>query len=143
MGSIGATFLVIGIGLLIGIVAVISAGMSAKSFTPLQDKTVLVLQLQEAGELMLARMVAVERRLVALATEHRSTPMVARTLGRHAQPITFGYWLASAADALARDHQRLMGSLAHCDLCPLGAGALSTTAFNAASNAATPALSSR
>ena len=31
---------------------------------------------------------------------------------QHAQPITFGYWLLSAADALARDHRRLSGALA-------------------------------
>jgi argininosuccinate lyase len=67
--------------------------------------------------------------MLALAEEHITTIMPGYTHGQHAQPITFGYWLASAADALARDHQRLMGALAHCDLCPLGAGALSTTAF--------------
>lgn len=69
--------------------------------------TVLVLQLQEAGALMLARMAAIEDRLRTLATLHRSTPMVARTLGRHAQPITFGLkvatWLA--------EHRRSMGRL--------------------------------
>jgi argininosuccinate lyase len=67
--------------------------------------------------------------MLALAEEHIATIMPGYTHGQHAQPITFGYWLASAADALARDHQRLMGALVHCDLCPLGAGALSTTAF--------------
>ena len=48
---------------------------------------------------------------------------------QHAQPVTFGYWLLSAADVLARDQARLAGALAHADLCPLGAGALTTTAF--------------
>src|SRR3954471_19512620 len=48
---------------------------------------------------------------------------------QHAQPVTFGYWLLSAADVLARDQTRLAGALAHTDLCPLGAGALTTTAF--------------
>ncbi len=67
--------------------------------------------------------------MLALAEEHIAAVMPGYTHGQHAQPITFGYWLASAADALARDHERLMGALAHCDLCPLGAGALSTTAF--------------
>jgi argininosuccinate lyase len=59
--------------------------------------------------------------MLALAEEHIATIMPGYTHGQHAQPITFGYWLASAADALARDHQRLMGALVHCDLCPLGA----------------------
>jgi argininosuccinate lyase len=44
------------------------------------------------------------------AEEHIASIMPGYTHGQHAQPITFGYWLASAADALARDHQRLMGA---------------------------------
>ena len=68
--------------------------------------------------------------ILDMAKTYSATVMPGYTHGQHAQPITFGYWLASAADALARDHTRLIGALAHCDLCPLGAGALSTTAFN-------------
>jgi argininosuccinate lyase len=42
---------------------------------------------------------------------------------------SFGYWLLSAAAVLARDQARLAGALRHTDACPLGAGALTTTAF--------------
>ena len=73
--------------------------------------TVLVLQLQAAGQLMLARMAKVESRLVALATAHRSTPMVARTLGRHAQPITFGMKVATLLAEHRRSMERLAGWL--------------------------------
>lgn len=73
--------------------------------------TVLVLQLQEAGALLLARMAAIEGRLQALAAVHRSTPMVARTLGRHAQPITFGLKVATWLAEHRRSMERLRGWL--------------------------------
>jgi argininosuccinate lyase len=82
------------------------------------------------------RLLATQRALLALrgtllrlANEHAAVVMPGYTHTQHAQPITFGYWLLSAADVLARDHTRLAGALAHADLCPLGAGALTTTAF--------------
>ena len=67
--------------------------------------------------------------LLRLAAEHAAVVMPGYTHTQHAQPITFGYWLLAAADVLARDQRRLAGALAHADLCPLGAGALTTTAF--------------
>ncbi len=67
--------------------------------------------------------------LLRLAERDAHVVMPGYTHTQHAQPVTFGYWLLSAADVLARDHARLMGALAHADLNPLGAGALTTTAF--------------
>ena len=67
--------------------------------------------------------------LLRLAERDADVVMPGYTHTQHAQPVTFGYWLLSAADVLARDHQRLMGALAHADANPLGAGALTTTAF--------------
>jgi argininosuccinate lyase len=67
--------------------------------------------------------------LLRLAAEHAGVVMPGYTHAQHAQPITFGYWLLSAADVLARDQRRLAGAFAHADCSPLGAGALTTTAF--------------
>ena len=64
-----------------------------------------------------------------LARTHADTVMPGYTHTQHAQPITFGYWLLAAADGLARDFRRLRAALACADRCPLGSGALSTTAF--------------
>lgn len=68
--------------------------------------TVLVLQLQQAGRLLAQQMRDIEQRLAALAWAHRATPMVARTLGRHAQPFTFGLkvatWLAEHRRSIER-----------------------------------------
>jgi argininosuccinate lyase len=67
--------------------------------------------------------------LLRLAEAHADVVMPGYTHTQHAQPVTFGYWLLSAADVLARDQARLAGALRHADLCTLGAGALTTTAF--------------
>ncbi|MEJ8815582.1 lyase family protein [Variovorax ureilyticus] len=68
--------------------------------------TVLILQLQQAGNKLTSQMRDIESRLAELATEHRATPMVARTLGRHAQPFTFGMkvatWISEHGRSIAR-----------------------------------------
>ena len=60
--------------------------------------TVYVLQLRAAAWLFVERLRAIEAVLLELAVAHRATPMIGRTLGRHALPITFGFkvsvWLA-------------------------------------------------
>lgn len=60
--------------------------------------TVMMLQLLESIELMIAEMRVIEGELACLAIEYRDTPMMGRTLGQHALPITFGkkasVWLA-------------------------------------------------
>jgi argininosuccinate lyase len=83
------------------------------------------------GELIAAQraLLALRGTLLRLAETHAGVVMPGYTHGQHAQPVTFGYWLLAAADALARDGTRLAGALRHADLCPLGAGALTTTAF--------------
>lgn len=68
--------------------------------------TVLVLQLQAAGQALVSHMQGIAQRLAALASAHRDTPMVARTLGRHALPFTFGMkvgtWLAEHGRSIER-----------------------------------------
>jgi argininosuccinate lyase len=78
---------------------------------------------------VLDALAALRARLLALAATHADAVMPGYTHWQHAQPVSFGYWLLAAADALARDHRRLAGALAHADACPLGAGALTTTGF--------------
>ena len=78
---------------------------------------------------LLAALAALRGTVLRLAARHAGVVMPGYTHAQHAQPITFGYWLLAAADALARDHERLAGALAHADRCPLGAGALTTSGF--------------
>lgn len=52
--------------------------------------TVMILQILDATDIMLDQMLEIEQELACLALTHRDTPMMGRTLGQHALPITFG-----------------------------------------------------
>jgi len=69
--------------------------------------TVALLQVLATIDILIADMRALEARLVALATEHRDTAMIGRTLGQHALPITFGKKVAVWAAANRRNIERL------------------------------------
>lgn len=69
--------------------------------------TVLVLQSLESLDLLLADLDVVAARLEDLALEHRATPMVGRTLGQHALPMTFGKKLSTWVGEAARNRERL------------------------------------
>ncbi|MEE4210992.1 MAG: lyase family protein [Parvularcula sp.] len=80
--------------------------------------TVRILQTKEAIGFLRDDMVAVEAQLVELAAAHRDTPMVGRTLGQHALPITFGKKVAVWAAANRRNIERL--NAVECRLDTLG-----------------------
>jgi 3-carboxy-cis,cis-muconate cycloisomerase len=65
--------------------------------------TALMLLAQDAVAQLQIDLRGLAERLAALATAHRGTPMVARTLTQHAVPTTFGLkaaqWLAGVLDA--------------------------------------------
>ncbi len=72
---------------------------------------------------------ALRRTTLALARRHAGTVMPGYTHWQHAQPVTLGYYLLAFADVLARDFARCQAALGRTNRCPLGAGALTTTAF--------------
>jgi 3-carboxy-cis,cis-muconate cycloisomerase len=69
--------------------------------------TGLVLQLRDAFTLLDKDLACLTQTLAALADQHRSTPMVARTWMQQAQPTTFGFVVAGWLDAILRHRQRL------------------------------------
>lgn len=69
--------------------------------------TVLTLQVRDSIRRMITQMLAIEDQLIALAREHRDTPMIGRTLGQHALPITFGKKVAVWAAVNRRNIERL------------------------------------
>lgn len=69
--------------------------------------TGFVLQLRDALDLIEKDLARLTETLAKLATEHRTTPMVARTWMQQALPTTFGFVVASWLDALLRHRQRL------------------------------------
>ena len=79
---------------------------------------VMILQLRRTIASLHESMIANERRMLALALEFRDTPMVGRTLGQHALPITFGKKVAVWADANRRNIERL--ETIYCKLGRLG-----------------------
>ena len=69
--------------------------------------TALALQVREAGALVLSGVDDALAAVIRRANEHRATPMVGRTHGVHAEPITFGAKLAGWAFELDRGRDRL------------------------------------
>src|SRR5687768_8868763 len=56
--------------------------------------TALALQMRDASDLILELLVKLRDAVQARAMEHRATPMIGRTHGVHAEPMTFGLKLA-------------------------------------------------
>ena len=69
--------------------------------------TAQALQLRESCGLLLADIDALSAAVRDRALEHRQTPMIGRTHGVHAEPMTFGLKLALWFDELRRDRARL------------------------------------
>lgn len=68
--------------------------------------TALALQLRDASQIILRDLDQLLDRLGQLARRHRLTPMVGRTHGMHAEPLTFGFVLANHFDELRRARER-------------------------------------
>jgi len=72
--------------------------------------TCLALQLRDAADLL---MTGIDRLLDATrvrAMEHKLTPMIGRSHGIHAEPITFGLVMAQWHDEMKRNKRRLAGA---------------------------------
>jgi len=69
--------------------------------------TAQALQMREACDLILRGVDALMRAVQGRAEEHRRTPMIGRTHGVHAEPMTFGLKLALWYAELGRDVVRL------------------------------------
>jgi len=69
--------------------------------------TALAVQLQEAARLLLAAIDRVQEAVKKRALEHRRTPMIGRSHGIHAEPVTFGLKLAGWYDAWARRREMI------------------------------------
>jgi adenylosuccinate lyase len=69
--------------------------------------TALAVQLREACDLLLERLAVLMQAVRTRAEEHRRTPMIGRTHGVHAEPMTFGLKLALWHAELSRDVERV------------------------------------
>jgi len=69
--------------------------------------TALALQMREACDLVLQQLDALAAAVARRAHEHRHTPMIGRTHGVHAEPMTFGLKLALWYAEIGRARTRL------------------------------------
>ena len=70
--------------------------------------TALAVQMREACGLLLEDLDGALTAVRDRALEHRDTPMIGRTHGVHAEPMTFGLKLALWHAQLVRDRERLV-----------------------------------
>jgi len=69
--------------------------------------TAQALQMREACDLILSDLAALAEAVRDRAIEHRATPMIGRTHGVHAEPMTFGLKLALWHAEISRDMERV------------------------------------
>ncbi|TAK12875.1 MAG: adenylosuccinate lyase [Acidobacteria bacterium] len=70
--------------------------------------TALALQMRDACDLILKDIDALAEAVKARANEHKKTPMIGRTHGVHAEPMTLGVKLALWFAELKRDRERVV-----------------------------------
>ncbi|MDV7390630.1 lyase family protein, partial [Arthrospira platensis SPKY1] len=75
--------------------------------------TSLAVQLAAATDLILGKAEALVKSVSAQALKYKMVPMVGRSHGIHAEPITFGLKLALMKDELCRGIERLQMARAH------------------------------
>ena len=89
--------------------------------------TCLAVQLTQAADILLGDLDAVLAALKRRALEHKLTPMVARSHGVHAEPMTFGLKLAGHYAEFARNRERLVAARQEIATCQIS-GAVGTFA---------------
>lgn len=88
--------------------------------------TVLTLQIRASIRHLIREMGVIEDQLLSLAEAHRDTPMIGRTLGQHALPITFGKKVAVWASVNRRNIERLEEVAARIERLGVLKGAVGT-----------------
>jgi adenylosuccinate lyase len=91
--------------------------------------TALAIQLKEAGLLLREDLDELIEALPALARKHKRTPMVGRSHGIHAEPITFGIKVAGWVSEAKRNRERLKIACENVAYAKLS-GAVGTFAHN-------------
>jgi adenylosuccinate lyase len=89
--------------------------------------TCLAVQLARAADILLADIDALLAALKRRAFEHKLTPMIGRSHGIHAEPMTFGLKLAQAYAEFSRARERLVHARKEIATCAIS-GAVGTYA---------------
>ncbi len=89
--------------------------------------TTLAVQMNESAAILLKDLASLRQAIARRAHEHRATPMMGRTHGIHAEPITFGLKMALMFDEFSRAIQRLKNAKENASVGKLS-GAVGTRA---------------
>ncbi len=89
--------------------------------------TCLAVQLARASDILIADIDALLDALKRRALEHKLTPVIGRSHGIHAEPVTFGLKMAQAHAEFARCRARLVAARAEVATCAIS-GAVGTFA---------------
>ncbi len=89
--------------------------------------TCLAVQLARASDILLADIDALLAALKRRALEHKLTPVIGRSHGIHAEPMTFGLKLAQAHAEFSRGRERLVNARKEIATCAIS-GAVGTYA---------------
>lgn len=73
--------------------------------------TTLALQMKQAGELILKKLDSVIEVLKKKALEYKDTPMIGRSHGVHAEPLTFGFKILVWYSEMLRNRERLQQAI--------------------------------
>lgn len=92
-------------------------------------RTVNKMQVREQFLEMCHRLTDLIEVLLAMAKQHADTLMPGYTHTQQAQPLTLGHYLLGLVEMLRRDIARLKNEFNTIQLCPMGAGALTTSSF--------------
>lgn len=87
--------------------------------------TAFSLQVREAGQVLLASIVNLEKSLKSLVVKHAETLCAGRTHGMFAEPTTFGFKMAGFLTEVRRNKKRIQDALANMAVCKLS-GAVGT-----------------
>lgn len=93
------------------------------------DVTIYRLYLRRQILQLLRETMNLRRNFLNLIAQHHESLIPAYTHTQPAQPSTLAHFLLAMAENLGRDIRRLQRAFDNMNLCPLGAGAITTTGF--------------
>lgn len=95
-----------------------------------QVATAIRMELRRDLIRLMLSVLTLQEALIKTAENHVKTVILGYTHLQPAQPTTFAHYLLSHVDALERDLQRLEDAFRRVNICPMGAGALTTSSFS-------------
>ncbi|VFP80955.1 Argininosuccinate lyase [Buchnera aphidicola (Cinara kochiana kochiana)] len=95
-----------------------------------QIATNLKLWCKRKSKIILKKIIQLQHIFLHQACLHQNTIIPGYTHLQRAQPITFSYWCLAYIEMLERDRLRVLDTIKHLNLSPLGSGAIAGTSWN-------------